>query len=114
MTCEQLFAAPPTGELLCDEHVMPSNDTRGEVHWRSWGLPEERHVYCDRYLAAAQSCGYGYAFKPPVCDVNDNKGRSVALFFSEPSSQGGANYPKCARVPLPRHKTVIVVSEGPR
>ncbi len=114
LSCEQLFAPPSKGELLCDEHVMPSNDVRGEIHWRSYGLPEERGAYCDPYINAAQSCGFGWAIKPPVCDVTDNKGRRVELFFGNPTGFGGADYPKCARAPDPKHRTIVVVSEGPR
>jgi hypothetical protein len=111
MTCEELFAAPAGGELLCDEHVVPTSGLKDEIHWRSYGLPEDRGLYCERYRDAAHACNFGFTFKPPACDVSDHKGRRAALFFKTPESVGGADYPRCARAPDAKHKTVVVISE---
>jgi hypothetical protein len=109
MTCGEIFAPPAGGELLCDEHVVPSTGVKDEIHWRSWGLPEPRTAYCDRYLDAARACNFGFTFKPPLCDVDDNKGRRAELFYNDKDESGG--WPTCAKKPDAKHKTVIVVSE---
>src|SRR5579871_1799666 len=89
LNCDAVFAPPPGGDLLCDEHVVPTTGVKDEIHWRSYGLTEDRMHVCDRYLDAARACRFGFAFKPPACDVDDNA-RHAQVFFKDPQSWGGA------------------------
>jgi hypothetical protein len=104
--CDAIFAAPPGGDLLCDEHIMPTSGPKDEIHWRSYGLTDDRTTACDRYRTAANKCTFGVTFKPPLCNITDNATRRAELYPKDSTA-----YPHCSTAPAAKHKTVLIVSE---
>lgn len=95
--CSQL--EPANVEPLCNEHVMSQ---RGEVHWRSWALPDAPDAVFAKYRKLAEACGGQIDAKKQRVRV---AGLDVAV---TPADVTGA--PSCEKQPEKGSRTVVVIS----
>jgi hypothetical protein len=98
--CATAFDPPRRGELLCDEHVLAQSS---EIHWRSYGVPDDYADVKERYHRLAASCNLGFVFKPPGFSMSRG---DLRLEVHEPTE----TYPKCATAPQPSHRAVVILS----
>lgn len=99
--CDSLFVPPPSGDLLCNEHVLGNHM---EIHWRSYGLAEDRHEVFRPYWEGASRYKCSLVTKPPLLAISSGDQRLEAF----DAAPGG--YPTCGQGPSQKHRTVVVIS----
>src|SRR5438105_15920302 len=92
--CKDLFAPPPRGEKLCEEHVAA---TDSEIAWTSWALDEPLADVTRRYQDAAGRC---HATTTPAPDFSVAQGER-RISTHDATATG---YPTCEKKPSPVHK----------
>jgi hypothetical protein len=97
--CDDVFAPPPRGQKLCEEHV---NATDSEIAWSSYALDEPRADVAHRYEGLGTRCK-----DAKIENGNVTVGERIVTVHDA----NAAGYPTCEKKPSASQKTVVVISK---